>query len=138
MQASRSLSRALAVIHSATNFKNDVPKRSRPCSIVSPLASLPAQPSLLSLPPRKLTPSRSLNTGGAVWTTTSSEFKTFFETGEITDRALAAGIANSGWTADDQEGMTKTYAVDIVGVSRFLYSEDGVKFKDQTRSYFPY
>ncbi len=80
------------------------------------------------------------NTGGAVWTTTSSEFKTFFETGEITDRALAAGIANSGWTADEiQEGMTKTYAVDIVGVSRFLYSEDGVKFlKDQTRSYFPY
>ena len=35
--------------------------------------------------------------------------------------------------------MTKFYAVDIVGVSRFLYSEDGVKFlKDQTRSYFPY
>ena len=41
------------------------------------------------------------NTGGAV----SSEFKTFFESGEITDRALAAGIANSGWTADEiQEG----------------------------------
>ena len=35
--------------------------------------------------------------------------------------------------------MTKTYAVDIIGVSRFLYSDDGVKFlKDQTRSYFPY
>ena len=35
-------------------------------------------------------------------------------------------------------GMTKTYAVDIIGVSRFLYSDDGVKFlKDQTRSYFP-
>ncbi|MGB1623016.1 MAG: protein phosphatase, partial [Synechococcus sp.] len=27
------------------------------------------------------------NTGGAVWTTTSSEFQMFFETGEITDRA---------------------------------------------------
>lgn len=80
------------------------------------------------------------NTGGAVWTTTSSEFQMFFETGEITDRALAEGISNSGWTADEiQEGMTKSYAVDIVGVSRFLYSEDGVKFlKDQTRSYFPY
>ena len=35
--------------------------------------------------------------------------------------------------------MTKTYEVDVVGVSRFLYSTDGVKFlKDQTRSYFPY
>ena len=80
------------------------------------------------------------NTGGAVWTTSSREFKTFFETGEITDRALEAGINNSGWTAEEiQEGMTKSYAVDIVGVSRFLYSEDGVKFlKDQTRSYFPY
>ena len=80
------------------------------------------------------------NTGGAVWTTTSKEFKTFFETGEVTDRALDAGINNSGWTAEEiQEGMTKSYSVDIVGVSRFLYSDDGVKFlKDQTASYFPY
>ncbi|QNJ12318.1 alpha/beta hydrolase [Synechococcus sp. M16.1] len=79
------------------------------------------------------------NTGGAVWTTTSSEFKTFFSTGDITDRALSSGIGSSGWTAEEiQEGMTKTYAVDIIGVSRFLYSDDGVKFlKDQTRSYFP-
>ena len=80
------------------------------------------------------------NTGGAVWTTTSKDFKTFFKSGEITDRALLEGINNSGWTAEEiQEGMTKTYAVDIIGVSRFLYSDDGVKFlKDQTRSYFPY
>jgi hypothetical protein len=80
------------------------------------------------------------NTGGAVWTTTSKDFKTFLETGEITDRALEAGINNSGWTAEEiQEGMTKTYKVDVVGVARFLYSKDGVKFlKDQTRSYFPY
>ena len=80
------------------------------------------------------------NTGGAVWTTTSSEFKTFLTTGEITDRALQAGVNSSGWTSEEiQEGMTKTYSVDVVGVSRFLYSSDGVKFlKDQTRSYFPY
>ena len=80
------------------------------------------------------------NTGGAVWTTTSKDFKAFFKSGEINDRALDAGISNSGWTAEEiQEGMTKTYAVDIIGVSRFLYSNDGVKFlKDQTRSYFPY
>ena len=80
------------------------------------------------------------NTGGAVWTTTSFEFKSFLSTGDVTDSALDAGINNSGWTAEEiQEGMTKTYAVDIVGVSRFLYSNDGVKFlKDQTRSYFPY
>ena len=79
------------------------------------------------------------NTGGAV-RTTSSEFKTFFSTGDITDRALSSGISSSGWTAEEiQEGMTKTYAVDIIGVSRFLHSDDGVKFlKDQTRSYFPY
>ena len=80
------------------------------------------------------------NTGGAVWTTTSSEFKTFFETGDVTDRALDAGINNSGWTAEEiQWGMTKSYSVDIIGVSRFLYSDDGVKFlKDQTASYFLY
>ena len=80
------------------------------------------------------------NNGGAVWTTTSSEFKTFFETGDVTDRALDAGINNSGWTAKEiQWGMTKSYSVDIIGVSRFLYSDNGVKFlKDQTASYFPY
>ena len=79
-------------------------------------------------------------TGGAVWTTKSKAFKKFFKKGEITDRALLAGINNSGWTAEEiQEGMTKTYKVDVVGVSRFLYSKDGVKFlKDQTSSYFPY
>ena len=78
--------------------------------------------------------------GGAVWTTKSKAFKKFFKNGEITDRALEAGINNSGWDADEiQEGMTKTYEVDLVGVSRFLYSKDGVAFlKDQTRSYFPY
>ena len=78
--------------------------------------------------------------GGAVWTTKSKAFKKFFKNGEITDRALQAGINNSGWTADEiQEGMTKTYEVDLVGVSRFPYSKDGVAFlKDQTRSYFPY
>ena len=80
------------------------------------------------------------NNGGAVWTTTSSEFKTFFETGDVTDRALDAGINNSGWTAEEiQWGMTKSYSVDIIGVSRFLYSDNGVKFlKDQTASYFPF
>ena len=78
--------------------------------------------------------------GGAVWTTKASAFAKFFNDGEITDRALEAGINNSGWTADEiQEGMTKSYDVDLVGVSRFLYSADGVAFlDDQTRSYFPY
>ena len=93
----------------------------------------------LAAPAKAVTPVR-WNTGGAVWSTSSDAFKTFFESGDITDRALLAGINNSGWTAEEvQEGMTKTYEVDVVGVSRFLYSDDGVKFlKDQTRSYFPY
>ena len=75
-----------------------------------------------------------------MWTSTFSQFKTFLSTGDVTDRALGAGINNSSWTAEEiQEGMTKTYAVDIIGVSRFLYFDDGVKFlKDQTRSYFRY
>ena len=69
---------------------------SRPCSIVSPLASLPAQLSPVAAPAKADTtrPVR-WNTGGAAWTTTQ-RVQTFFETGEITDRALAAGIANSG------------------------------------------
>ena len=80
------------------------------------------------------------NTGGAVWTTTSKDFKAFFVDGDINDRALNEGINGSGWTAEEiQEGMTKTYEVDIIGVSRFLYSKDGEAFlDDQTKSYFPY
>ena len=79
-------------------------------------------------------------TGGAVWSTNSSAFKTFFADGEITDRGLQGGINNSGWTAEEiQEGMTRSYEVDLVGVSRFLYSSDGVAFlEDQTKSYYPY
>ena len=93
----------------------------------------------LAAPAKAVTPVR-WNTGGAVWSTSSSAFKTFLESGEITDRALASGISNSGWEAEEiQEGMTKTYSVYVVGVARFLYSDDGVKFlKDQTASYFPY
>ena len=80
------------------------------------------------------------NSGGAVWTTTSSEFSTFLDDGEITDRALDSGINRSGWSADEiQQGMTKTYDVDVIDVTRFLYSDDGVVFlKNQTKSYFPY
>ena len=46
----------------------------------------------------------------------------------------------SGWTAEELRfGLSKTYAVDLVGVSRFLYSVDGEAFlEDQTKSYVPY
>ena len=80
------------------------------------------------------------NTGGAVWSTGYDKFGTFLESGAVTDRGLGDGISRSGWTADEiRSGLSKTYTVDLVGVSRFLYSDAGVKFlKDQTRSYFPY
>jgi hypothetical protein len=80
------------------------------------------------------------NTGGAVWSTNQSAFDTFLNSGEITDRGLGDGLNRSGWTAAEvREGMTKTYSVDLVGVSRFLYSDNGVKFlKNQSSSYFPY
>jgi hypothetical protein len=80
------------------------------------------------------------NTGGAVWSTNQSAFNTFLKTGEVTDRGLAGGLARSGWTAKQvREGMNKTYDVDLIGVSKFLYSDAGVKFlKNATASYFPY
>ena len=80
------------------------------------------------------------NTGGAVWSTSLDAFTTFINDGEITDRGLGGGISRSGWTADElRAGLSKAYSVDLVGVSRFLYSDAGVKFlKNQTRSYFPY
>ncbi|BEV36830.1 protein phosphatase [Synechococcus sp. M16CYN] len=80
------------------------------------------------------------NTGGAVWSVTLKEFKTFFETSKATNRALDAGVNKSGWTSEEiRTGMIKSYGVDVIGVSRFLYSSDGIEFlKDQTASYFPY
>jgi hypothetical protein len=80
------------------------------------------------------------NTGGAVWSTHQSAFDTFLDSGDITDRGLEGGLARSGWTSDEvKSGMTKTYSVNLVGVSRFLYSDAGVKFlKNATNSYFPY
>jgi len=80
------------------------------------------------------------NTGAAVWSTSEDAFETFFETGAVTDRGLYGGLARSGWTREEiRTGMTKTYSVDLVGVSRFMYSDAGVKFlKNATNSYFPY
>lgn len=80
------------------------------------------------------------NTGGAVWSTSAGAFETFLKDGEIIDRGLTGGINRSGWSADEiQAGLSKTYDVDLLGVSRFVYSDGGVKFlKNQTTSYFPY
>ena len=82
------------------------------------------------------------NSGGAVWTTKFSDFNDFLKSKNATskERGLSSGLAASGWTAKEvQDGLSKTYNVDLVGVSRYLYSKDGVKFlQDETRSYFPY
>ena len=80
------------------------------------------------------------NTGAAVWSTNQGAVDTFLKTGEVTDRGLHGGLSRSGWSTDEvRTGLTKTYDVDLVGVSRFLYSDSGVKFlKNATASYFPY
>jgi len=80
------------------------------------------------------------NTGAAVWSTPQGAVDTFLKTGEVTDRGLHGGLSRSGWSADEvRTGLTKKYDVDLVGVSRFLYSDSGVKFlKNATASYFPY
>ncbi len=65
-----------------------------------------------------------------------------FAAASLSTLALAsqAGINNSGWTVKEiQAAMTKSYGVDLIGVSRFLYSSDGVAFlEDQTKSYSPF
>ena len=64
----------------------------------------------------------------------------FLVDGKVTDRALQDAIRMSGWTAEELRfGLNKSYAVDLAGVSRFLYSQAGKAFlDDQTRSYVPY
>ena len=84
------------------------------------------------------------NSGGAVYTTKLKDFQKFLKSGgEITsstNRALAAGVNNSGWTAEEiAKGLSKQYKVNVVYVARFLYSKKGYKFlENQTKSYFPY
>jgi hypothetical protein len=80
------------------------------------------------------------NTGAAVWTTRPEAMETFINSGDITDRGLEGGLNRSGWTSQQvREGLSKTYAVSLIGLSRFLYSDRGVSFLDQqTRSYVPY
>ena len=80
------------------------------------------------------------NTGAAVWSTNQGAVDTFLKTGEVTDRGLHGGLSRSGWSTDEvRTGLTKTYDVDLVGVTRFLYSDSGVKFlKNASASYFPY
>jgi len=80
------------------------------------------------------------NTGAAVWTTSPEALNTFVSSGEITDRELEGGLNRSGWTAlQVRQGLAKPYAVDLIPLSRFLYSEAGERFlNEQTRSYVPY
>ena len=84
------------------------------------------------------------NSGGAAYTTKLADFQEFLESdGEITystNRALASGVNNSGWTAEEiAKGLSKQYKVNVVYVARFLYSKKGYKFlENQTKSYFPY
>lgn len=79
-------------------------------------------------------------TGGAVWSTPQEAMKTFLDTGAITDRGLQGGLKRSGWTADEvRAGLNKSYNVDFLRLSNFLYSPAGeVYLTDQTRSYVPY
>ena len=79
-------------------------------------------------------------TGGSVSTTTYNQLESFLVDGVVTDRALQDAIRMSGWTADELRfGLNKSYAVELAGVSRFLYSDAGKAFlDDQTRSYVPY
>ncbi len=80
------------------------------------------------------------NTGAAVWTTTAQALETFLSSGEIKDRGLEGGLNRSGWTSEQvRQGLRKPYSVDLISLSRFLYSEAGVRWlNQQTRSYVPY
>jgi hypothetical protein len=80
------------------------------------------------------------NTGAAVWTTSPAALATFLRSGEITDRGLEGGLDRSGWPSQQvRQGLSRTYNVDFIGLSRFLYSSAGVSFlEQQTRSYVPY
>ena len=80
------------------------------------------------------------NTGAAVWSTSPEAMATFLGSGSITDRGLEGGLNRSGWTSQQvRQGLNKTYSVDFITLSRYLYSDAGVNWlEQQTRSYVPY
>ena len=82
------------------------------------------------------------NSGAAVETTSFKDVKKFVKKGitSTTNRGLSQGVSESGWTAEEiQKGLKKKYRVNVVYVTRFLYSKKGYKFlENQTKSYFPY
>ncbi|MEB3308494.1 MAG: alpha/beta hydrolase [Cyanobacteriota bacterium] len=78
--------------------------------------------------------------GAALWSTQQQAIDTFLSTGVINDRGLAAGLARSGWSAEEiRAAMNKTYSVDLVAVARFLDSPAGRKaLSDQSVVYYPF
>lgn len=111
-------------------------------SVLASLLAGSAAVSLLAsgLPAAAATNPVRWNTGGAVWSTNQGAVDTFVDSGEVTDRGLEGGLNRSGWSREEvRAGLSKSYSVDLVGVSNFLYSDAGVKFlKNATASYFPY
>ena len=66
------------------------------------------------------------NSGAAVETTSFKDVKKFVKKGitPTTNRGLAQGVSESGWTAEEiQKGLKKEYKVNVVYVTRFLYSK---------------
>jgi hypothetical protein len=104
------------------------------------VAAAAASPQLTALPGVAANQPIRWNTGGAVWSTSQGALDTFLATGEVTDRGLAAGLASSGWPVDEMRAaLLKTYTVELVAVSRFLYSPAGERFlREATSSYVPY
>jgi len=80
------------------------------------------------------------NTGGAVWSTSQQAVDGFLATGVVSDRGLAAGLAQSGWPVEElRVALVKPYTVEFTALSRFLYSPEGEAFlREATRSYVPY
>lgn len=97
-------------------------------------------PALWAAPPPAAAPPIRWNTGGAVWSTSQKAVDTFLATGEVRDRGLAEGLAQSGWPLEAMRAaLVKPYTVDLLALSRFLTSPEGESFlREATRSYLPY
>jgi hypothetical protein len=92
-----------------------------------------------ALEPPGATQTLRLASGAELWTIPYAALQQFVADGTFTDRRLLQLAANSGWPDDQlRVALAKPYAVELVPLANFLYSQAGVAFlKQQTQAYRP-
>ena len=77
--------------------------------------------------------------GGQLWTIPDAALQQFVDDGTFSDRRLRQLVNQSGWPEDAlRVALAKPYSVELLPLSRFLYSPEGEAFlRQQTLAFRP-